>query len=87
MTGPFDGWQRPPQDVVPPTTQPTDLADMVGRVVTITVPGEPIYNAAGDWIGMTEPERLTAMLALPFDRAELSRLGLLPTDNREEPTP
>jgi hypothetical protein len=55
--------ERPPRDVVPPQEHERAHQIEPGAEVTITLPGDPIYDVDGIWAGMTRNtvHRMTAL--------------------------
>jgi hypothetical protein len=77
---------RAPRDIVPEPGQTREAAlhlrDLTGQEVTITEPGQPIFDSEGSWIGMGEPTTTTAVLAgLILTDEQATRFGLPQTND------
>lgn len=75
----------PPRDTVPPTSITLDdlqrMNDMVGKPVTVTIPGKVITDVDGVPIGVTESRTEPGgMFVAIVSRREIAALGLTPED-------
>lgn len=81
----FNRLDDAPADVVPPSGMTRqdyiNQNDATGKTVTVTIPGEVIYDVDGSPIGVEPPQVSEATFAgACVTRAQLAAVGLTPED-------